>query len=442
MIDSVRVARFKSLYDTGWIDVKPLTVLVGPNSSGKSSLIQLLLMLKQTAESPDYDVPLLSNGPLVQLGNYPDFIFGGDSRMQLRFGMKFTTPPGLFRSESSTEELSRLCSFEAAFTYSSKNDEVRLRDSFFDIEGGISASIRRKGRAARYTLEYSTVHTKTGAAKQFDVRPYSFHRFGVVRREGEQAIRYPHYDLVSIGHGLERELHAMYYIGPLRESPKRVYFSTGIRPTDVGTRGEKTVDVLWSAHRATSQRLLKTKDKVDAWFRAFGFANRLRVLQLGSDNVYRVEVLDPNTNLEVNLSDIGFGASQTLPIIVESFLAPERSMLLVEQPEIHLHPKAQCMLGDMFIDAAIPGTRRFIIETHSEHLLARIRRRIVDPQSPIKAADVAIYYFRPSTDGTYIVPVTLNDMGQYEDFPQGFFDEDVNEAFEHLRLISEKTQHE
>ena len=151
------------------------------------------------------------------------------------------------------------------------------------------------------------------------------------------------------------------------------------------------------------------------------------------ENYYSLIITDPATAVQTNLADIGFGASQTLPIIIESFYAPAGSTLLIEQPEIHLHPKAQAVLGDLFIDAARDGRRSFIVETHSEHLLARVRRRIAE--KAISKDQVAIYYFNPTPEGTAISQVTLNDLGQYESFPDGFFEEDVKEAFEHIKAI-------
>jgi predicted ATPase len=120
-------------------------------------------------------------------------------------------------------------------------------------------------------------------------------------------------------------------------------------------------------------------------------------------------VLDPCLEIETNLADIGFGASQTLPIIVESFYASPGSLILVEQPEIHLHPKVHSTFGDLFIKAVNENIRTFIIETHSEHILARVRRRIAEGR--IDKNKVAIYYFERGKDGTNIREVILNMEG-------------------------------
>jgi len=150
-----------------------------------------------------------------------------------------------------------------------------------------------------------------------------------------------------------------------------------------------------------------------------------------------IYVIDSATKMRVNLADIGFGASQTLPIIIQSFYSARGSVLLIEQPEIHLHPRAQSILGDLFIDAILNSRRTLVVETHSEHILARVRRRIAEKK--LTKEDIAIYYFNPTTKGTDIMEVTINDNGQYENFPEGFFEEDLVEAFEHLKAINRKS---
>jgi predicted ATPase len=162
----------------------------------------------------------------------------------------------------------------------------------------------------------------------------------------------------------------------------------------------------------------------------------IKLDRLSRGNFYRAMVVDAQTGRETNLTDVGFGASQALPIIVESYYARPNSVILVEQPEIHLHPKAQSVMGDMFLDAAGKKDRKFIVETHSEYLLARIRRRIAE--GAFDPDDVAIYYFKPTAKGTEIIPIALNRVGQYEKIPEGFFDEGMREALEHANAIVSK----
>jgi predicted ATPase len=107
--------------------------------------------------------------------------------------------------------------------------------------------------------------------------------------------------------------------------------------------------------------------------------------------------------------------------------------MLIEQPEIHLHPKAQSQIADLFVDRARSRDCTFIIETHSEHILDRIRRRIAEKR--IDKDMVAIYYFQPGPEGTQIQEIVLDDDGQLIKFPLGFFEEGYAEALEHMKAI-------
>ncbi|MBI3949652.1 MAG: DUF3696 domain-containing protein [Acidobacteria bacterium] len=217
-----------------------------------------------------------------------------------------------------------------------------------------------------------------------------------------------------------------------------MYVTSGQAPQDVGFRGERAVDVLWLSHR--TERLQSLVDRIQYWIKEFRFASQFKLEQLGETNHYRVLFSDPSTNVEVNLSDVGFGASQLLPIIIECLYYPPGSLLLMEQPEIHLHPKAQAHLGDLFVEAAKQENRRMMIETHSEHVLARVRRRIAEGK--IERGDVAIYYFEPTPEGSHVREIKLNELGQFEEFPEGFFEEDLEEAFAHLEAMRERIQRE
>ncbi|OYT61956.1 hypothetical protein B6U67_05050 [Methanosarcinales archaeon ex4484_138] len=142
---------------------------------------------------------------------------------------------------------------------------------------------------------------------------------------------------------------------------------------------------------------------------------------------------DPNTKTEVNLVDVGFGASQILPIIVQGFNAPKNSLILIEQPEIHLHPKAQATMGDLLVDIAKSNDRKLIIETHCDLLIQRVCKNIL--QKKIDHADIVIYYFEPTDNGTEIKTITINENGQFENFPDGFFEEGFEEAMEMAELM-------
>jgi len=149
--------------------------------------------------------------------------------------------------------------------------------------------------------------------------------------------------------------------------------------------------------------------------------------------LYNLALKDPHVDIWANLADVGFGVSQALPVVVQSVYAPDNSILLIEQPEIHLHPRAQVAMADVLIAAS--GSKTLVVETHSEHVLARIRRRIAERK--IAPSEIAMYYFCPTPKGTAVNKIELNELGQFEPetWPPGFFQEDVEEARLHYEAI-------
>jgi hypothetical protein len=442
MISTLSIRNFKSLADTGLLTLRPITFLVGPNSSGKSSIIQSLLLLRQTVQSRDLKNPLNINGPYVQLGSYPDLLFMHDYKAPLHFGFSFgarerSLPaiklPHIVQPSSRVANVS----FEATFGYNKKTMQVFLKkygfklsptDLSFEMERKISGKYQAIVHSPQSTLQAATSFPMSGVEKFYYANPFA----AKVSTEEASSLFHLIYFLRT---EIEELFSSVFYIGPLREWPKRVYIATGEAPQDVGLKGELSVDVLWVGSRSKRMRE-RLLGKINHWMRAFGIASEVVLRRLGGNN-YSVILKDPQTSLRVNLADVGFGASQIFPIVVEGFYARDRAMLLIEQPEIHLHPKAQGTLGDLLIDIATTGGgKSLLVETHSEHVLGRIRRRIAEGK--LSKDTVAIYYCEPRSEGTKIRHIAINDEGQYEGegLPTAFFDEGYEEVVEQFRAVA------
>ncbi|HWY05998.1 MAG TPA: AAA family ATPase [Candidatus Acidoferrales bacterium] len=454
VINALRIRNFKSLADTGDLRIKPLTFLVGPNSSGKTSIIQSLLLLKQTVESRDLKNPLSINGPYVQLGSYPDLLYMHDDKVKFEVDIGFAPsvqtwlPTGL-RADSSrfdTADHYTQVSTNVQFGYNKKTMQVFLSKCGFQLSPqGYRLEIS-KSSGTGYQVQFQ--NPETGGNDQKPIRFKSVEKFYAARYLGPSRAMEPRSStqyrrgLTLLSNQLAREIEGLFsrvfYIGPLRESPKRIYIATGEAPQDVGLKGELSVDVLWvqARRKSTRERLL---GRVNHWMQGFGLAADVRLKRVGGNN-YSVVFEDPNTHLKVNLADVGFGASQVLPIVIEGFYARERAMLLVEQPEIHLHPKAQGVLGDLLIDiATFEGGKTILVETHSEHVLSRIRRRISEKR--ISRDNVAIYYCEPTVNGTRVQEISINSSGQYEPagLPEGFFEEGYQESLEQFKTLASQS---
>ena len=222
------------------------------------------------------------------------------------------------------------------------------------------------------------------------------------------------------------------YLGPLRQHPQRRYQNTSKTKKSVGKQGEFTHQLLLD----DSERILE----VNKWFDRFEIPYFLGVDLDQSGSTTSINLVDRRSKTIVSLPDVGFGVNQLLPVIVEGIVGAG-SILCVEQPEIHLHPKLQAHLADLMIETCcieeggfkIEGARvkQWIVETHSELLIMRLLRRIREGR--ISHEDISILYVDPNNsdvEGSVIEQLELDEKGIFiNGWPDGFFDEDLSELW-------------
>jgi predicted ATPase len=217
------------------------------------------------------------------------------------------------------------------------------------------------------------------------------------------------------------------YIGPVREHPQRFYESKEEIPANVGLRGEDTPQVLF---------LRKDKQfhiNVNTWLKDLGLTHKTWCPKLHED-IFAVMTRDPITRAEVNFADTGFGLSQLLPLVVQSFHSPPKSMMFLEQPEIHLNPKLQCHLANLF--AAVAGSgKTMVVEKHSEHLVLRLRTLIAEGK--LDSEDIALYYVEKLGGRSTVRRISIEKDGfiKSDQWPQGFFEESLIEALRLARPV-------
>ncbi len=439
MLTSLQIKNFKAWKDTGRVRLAPLTVIFGANSAGKSSLGHLLLALKQTAISTERKraLHLGDNNSLIDLGTFADCIHGHDLKQKLEFEFGWTPPS---RVEISYPYLKKVFSgdrmnlhVELSVGKTEQPEATRIDYKLFDGESQIlDASFT--GGAGMPTL------TSVGAPLRHNVgRKWPLENAEKFYRMSETSLaRFKNADfLADFAISVETMLQGLAYLGPLREHPKRIYQWSGNTPEDVGMKGEDTIAAILAAgaekrslSRGPNMRKKGFSEFIAEHLVALGIIHSFQVkpVALGRKE-YEVLVKTHAKATEVKITDVGIGVSQVLPALVLPFYCAPNSTVWMEQPEIHLHPQAQAELADVFITAihatekGKPRNVQLIVESHSEHFLNRLQRRIAE--GVIRAEEVAIYFCTKGEDATEMKPLELNLYGDITNWPKNFFGDEM-----------------
>ena len=439
MLKELTLKNFKLWKSVKAMRLAPITGLFGTNSSGKSSILQALLLLKQTLESPDRSLPLHLGGErdYVELGSFRDVIWAHKEDASLRFAFRWELAEELKIKDPEDPTVQLLRGDEMRFVTeidSPDGEKLRVRRLSYQV-GRKRFALTRNERRNRYLLsptrpgeDFRFIRT-TGRLWGLPA-PFKFHGFP------DQAITYYQNSafLPDLQHELEEQFSRLYYLGPLREYPKRRYVWSGSEPVDVGRRGERAVDAILAArerdkyiyrgrykHRWTLDRMLAH------WLEEMDLISGFsvdRITEGGS--IYEVRVQKEYGSAKVLLTDVGFGVSQVLPVLVLCYYVEEGSTLLFEQPEIHLHPSVQSALADLFIDVAKHRNIQIIVESHSEHLLNRLQRRMAEEE--IHQEDLALYFCRTGKDEAELEPLETDPFGNIRNWPKDFFGNRFGEA--------------
>jgi len=227
----------------------------------------------------------------------------------------------------------------------------------------------------------------------------------------------------------------VYYLGPLRESTKRVYEWSVKKPRDVGARGENTINAIIAAGDFENQdnqniaiESSKFRMHIAVQLREMGILDNFGLVRVSAGNVplYVPLVQSPNNPTLANLPDVGFGVSQVLPVVVLLNYVPEGSTVLLEQPEIHLHPAVQSALGDLIINAMQSRNLQIIVESHSEHLLRRLQRRIAEEK--VSNTKMRLYFTEMQDGQSKAEILDLDKYGYINNWPKHFFGDDFGEV--------------
>ncbi len=456
MLKKLRIQNFKGWEDTGEIRMAPITLFFGANSSGKSSIGQFLMMLKQTVESPDRKAVFYPGGrnSAVQLGSYQEMVFHRNPKRKIIFEYKWELPESLEfkdRINNNRNYSGDNLIFHAEVGSSAKDQHTLALDNLkYDLMNkdkrilsiGMKLKSDRKSGYEVFADKYK-LKRKVGRAlmPEAPVRFYGFPDEVVAYHQNADFVQE-----LNLRH--EKLFGSLCYLGPLRTKAERLYSWTGIAPESVGYAGENTVATILAA------RGRKLTHSFGKHAKLFGEIIAIKLKEMGliddfevksiseQRQEYEVKVRTKGSEDLVDLPDVGFGISQVLPVLVQCFYAPPGSIILMEQPEIHLHPSAQSALADVMIDvinSRVKGADRniqLIIETHSEHFLRRLQRRIAE--EAVSKENVSAYFANISRYPATLEPLEIDMFGNVLNWPENFFGDEMNDVIEHAKAATKK----
>jgi len=442
MLKKLRIQNFKCWEDTGIIDMAPITLFFGTNSSGKSSIAQFLMMLKQTVEQHDQEAVFYLRGgnSVGQLNSYNEMVFQNDLKnnniiFEYQWSVNYASDFKILDTPRPALRLSgdRLA-FRAIVDFPDPESSPIPSISEFkyelkkDGEPQFSSGVTRKRTISHsgqkiwcYVVEATSAPTPT--TPKFELKLRSERPSEEIMTSPIKFYRFPRdiTDIYSNAEDFSAKFHSeheklfssLFYLGPIRTNERGYYYQGP--PKSVGSEGQHTIGAIVAAKDRSYEIESFTetgKRKISCRFeelialnlKNIGLIEYFEVRDSGQQR-YEVEIKTKGSQTWVNLSNVGFGVSQVLPLLVQCFYAPEGSIILIDQPEVHLHPYAQSALADVMIDVIESKSDlgkgfkerniQLIIETHSEHFLRRLQRRIAEGKL---SEDKIAAYFVSITD--------------------------------------------
>ncbi len=414
MITHIRVQNFKSWADSGKVELAPLTGFFGTNSSGKSSLLQMLLLLKQSGERSITEEVLFFGDETspVNLGNLSEVVHGHreTGSLKLEFGGKLETPISIDYSYRDEFGVLKQVSFTTdRFTFDLtivwNRDVVAVDNIHYLLKSGDDEY------KAQVDINSKKIQGDPLRAKSMNL-PKN-----------------------QLSFEFENLFSHVYYLGPTRVHPQRLYHWQGTHPKKIDQSGSEAIDAVLSAgvrklKSSNREDATLIEDRISEWLQKMDLAHSFRVIPTSSldDQNYEVRLQKSPSSAEVTLADIGYGLADVLPMLVYCYYVEEGSTLILEQPGIHLHPKVQSELADFFIEVVDERKLQILVESHSEHLLTRLQRRIAEKQIPEE--NVALYFCRNNDGASTIEKLEVDEeSGDIKNWPENFFGDVMGDMF-------------
>lgn len=419
ILEGVRAFR-----DRAEIPLGKLTLLVGENSTGKSTVLASTRIAWDIVHRPE--APIEFNEDPFELGTYDSIAHyhGGQGRRVKQFTIggivEVLVKGGVVGKRKDARSASRLTRLvETTFTSERGNPVPR---SWRSKHGPLEARIVRK--------DGEDVHVHVHIGDRSDEATVQL-PLGIPLPQALRFVPQARSRLTNETLGLweaaltslPRSMTSIHTrpvaFAPVRSRPRRTYDPIHQRPD---AEGQHIPALLARLHRESGAEWKRVSAALEQFGEASGLFQKVLVRSLGKEgDPFQIEVGIPGQKGHRNLLDVGYGVSQVLPVLVEAALARKTATLLLQQPEVHLHPRAQAELGTLLstLTAGLQGPQ-CIVETHSDYLVDRVAMAVRDPRHPLSAQDVSLLFFQPDKTGVTIHPLRFDPRGNVVDAPQEY----------------------
>ena len=436
MITKMSLQNFKSFKNMDDLDIKPLTIIVGRNSCGKSSIIQSLLLLKQTLEAPR-DVRLCLEGDYLKYTNLQELSFGLPDIEKANIAYNFQV-------ESDNSNINGKINIKFSNKKKGNSYVPDIEKYSLDINGGNKRSIIPFDEeiidTANSHIRYHREIHKNNYKDEITAGLYNFvftHIELLFLHEDVHRIMHVGLNTLSkeikLSALLKDSINNIKYLSPIRAAPQRdyIHYSQGI--SELGKDGFNSAHLLWSKQNqivSWKGKQQKLSEAINQCMNCIGLSQAITPDKIG-DIIYKVGVAEKNSGKPVSLADVGVGYSQIIPITLLGLLNNSENLMLIEQPEIHLHPSSAANLADLFL-GFIEDNKLFIIETHSQDFINKLRLRVI--QNPELKDKINIVFVEQNDQGeSHIKQFEIDENGMFPEWPEGFIDESENLARETLK---------
>lgn len=438
MLNRLSIENFKA-WRKADLTFGKVTGFFGSNSAGKSSLLHLLLLLKQTRNATDRGTVLDFGGPdkILNLGSFRDAVHQHEESRTMRWRLDWTLPKKLSIRDPLRQSAGPL--FEG--TCMQAECRVGLREKRpwplglqYRFAGTTFRLDPQEDETKKFTLSTDPANFQfsRNPGRPWPLPPpvKSYLYPSEARSYFQNSSFLSDFELAY-----EELMDSFYYLGPLREHPRREYRWAGVDPKDVGQRGEHTIDALLAATSldlkaprkpGRGKKCRPFQEMIAYWLKELGLIEAFEIREIAPNtNLYQAAVRPSASAPATPLTDVGFGVSQVLPVLVLLYYVPQGATVLLEQPEIHLHPAVQSGLADVMLNVAETQNVQIVVESHSEHMMRRLQRRVAEEKASVE--DVKLYFVSSKGGAATVSDLRLNRWGDIENWPRDFFGDEMGE---------------